>query len=379
MPSAKPYASDLLVALGLLALAIEWFGSPERTGWLWMLVGFAPIALAASYPAVLVAGGIGLALAPTVWRTRRRGPKIALAAYVVVVAATFAVLFFAVMHRQQSGAAMAATPAVLGRFLPPARLARTAGELADHDPRRQHVRLPLGGSRGASSGTLILVLIAAVVLWRRGQQDDPRAPGDADGRGAGGRGAQALSLRRPGADHAVHRPRHLPDGRDGPEHPSGMAPAGDAEPRRSGSRPSHWPSSGSSRSADDLRHPYRAIYDHQAREFARRFWPEQAEGAEVACLQWDFGISSAACRRCAHGDLPVQSADLFPAPATRRRAALEPRDGGTAAPLRGLRRRHHQEPGGDRLARIDEKRHYDLQRPARPGRPDHGPRHEAMG
>jgi hypothetical protein len=44
--------------------------------------------------------------------------------------------------------------------------------------------------------------------------------------------------------------------------------------------------------ADDFRHPYRAIYDYQAREFARRFWPEQARGAEVACLQWDFGIAT---------------------------------------------------------------------------------------
>jgi hypothetical protein len=41
---------------------------------------------------------------------------------------------------------------------------------------------------------------------------------------------------------------------------------------------------------EDLRHPYRAIYDYQAREFARRFWPEQARAADVACLRWDFGI-----------------------------------------------------------------------------------------
>ncbi len=74
---AKPYATDLLVALGLLALAIEWYRSPERTARLWMLAGFTPIALAASYPAVFVAGGIGMALAPSVWRMRRRGSTIA--------------------------------------------------------------------------------------------------------------------------------------------------------------------------------------------------------------------------------------------------------------------------------------------------------------
>ena len=42
--------------------------------------------------------------------------------------------------------------------------------------------------------------------------------------------------------------------------------------------------------AEDFRHPYRAIYDYQVRDFARQFWPEQARGAEVACLRWDFGI-----------------------------------------------------------------------------------------
>ena len=101
---AKPYASDLLVALGLVALAIEWCRSSERTVWLWMLVGFAPIALAASYPAVLVAVGIALALAPSVWRARRRAPRIALAAYAMVVATTFVALFAGFVHRQQSGA-----------------------------------------------------------------------------------------------------------------------------------------------------------------------------------------------------------------------------------------------------------------------------------
>jgi hypothetical protein len=41
---------------------------------------------------------------------------------------------------------------------------------------------------------------------------------------------------------------------------------------------------------DGFRHPYRAIYDYQSREFARGFWAEQDRGAELACLEWDFGI-----------------------------------------------------------------------------------------
>jgi hypothetical protein len=39
-----------------------------------------------------------------------------------------------------------------------------------------------------------------------------------------------------------------------------------------------------------LRRPYRLPYDERVRAFARRFWPAQAEGAEVACIRWDFGV-----------------------------------------------------------------------------------------
>ena len=47
----KPYASDLLVALVLLALALDWRRTPDRTLWLWLLVAFVPVALALSHPA----------------------------------------------------------------------------------------------------------------------------------------------------------------------------------------------------------------------------------------------------------------------------------------------------------------------------------------
>jgi hypothetical protein len=42
--------------------------------------------------------------------------------------------------------------------------------------------------------------------------------------------------------------------------------------------------------AGDVARPYRFLYDEQSREFARRFWPEEARNAELACLRGDFGI-----------------------------------------------------------------------------------------
>ena len=316
---AKPYASDLLVALGLLALAIEWYRSPQRTGWLWLLVGFAPIALAASYPAVLVAGGIALALAPSVWMTRRRGPMIALAAYVLVVATTFAALFVGFAHRQQGPGTMRRSPELLGRFFPTARFAGSAGELADQDPRRQHVRLSWRGQPRGEQRDVDPRADRRGGLLAAGPTDDPVAPGDADGGRARGGGAQALSLRRPGADHAVSRARHLPDGRVGPEHRSGLsAPARTPEPRHCESRPSRWPSWGSScwrktfgtrTGPSTITRPASSPGDSG---------PSKPEAPSVACLRVGLRRSPPEGRRCPHGALPLQSTYLFARPKTRR-------------------------------------------------------------
>src|SRR5271166_3734022 len=65
----KPYASDLLAALILLALAVDWMRSPQSSRWWWALTGSVPILVAISYPAVFVAGGVSLALAPSALRS----------------------------------------------------------------------------------------------------------------------------------------------------------------------------------------------------------------------------------------------------------------------------------------------------------------------
>ena len=291
---AKPYATDLVVALGMLALSLEWYRSPGRTRWLWMLVGFTPIALASSYPAVLVAGGTGLALAPSVWKARRWGPRIALAAFGLTVIATFAALSIAVMHSQRGGPALAGLQRYWADSFPPLdsplRLFRWL--IAIHAG--SMFAYPWGGGRGASSGTLILVVIAAAVLWRRGRRTYlallvmPMAVAMAVAAmklypyGGQARIMQYIAptvclmtglglstllgwTLRPARRAAAVRVAAV-----------GLAAAGIVA------------------LADDFRHPYRAIYDYQAREFARRFWPEQSRNAEVACLQWDFGIATRA-------------------------------------------------------------------------------------
>ncbi len=287
---AKPYASDLLVALALLALAVEWYRSPQHTGWLWLLAGFAPIALAASYPAVFVVGGIGLALGPAVMTTRARGPKLALAVYVLVVAATFAVLFVGLAHRQQGPGTIRALQNYWADSFPPldspvrllSWLIRThAGSMLAY---------PGGGNRGASTMTLILVLIAALVLWRRGQQTIvsllmmPMAVALV---AAAGKlypyGGEARTMQ-------YMAPAICLMAGSGLSTFLGILPR--ASVRLAGLRVAAIALAvmGVVLLEEDLRHPYRAVYDHQAREFARRFWPDLGQGADVACLRWDFGI-----------------------------------------------------------------------------------------
>jgi hypothetical protein len=60
----KPYASDLLAALMLLRIGVEWTKNPASSRWLWIFAIVAPLMLGLSYPAIFVASGLCLALAP---------------------------------------------------------------------------------------------------------------------------------------------------------------------------------------------------------------------------------------------------------------------------------------------------------------------------
>ena len=84
--AVKPYASDLLVALILLALAIEWQRRPARDAWLWTLAAIGPIAVALSLPSLFLLSGVGLALIVPVWQSQRRAARLALLVYGLGVA-----------------------------------------------------------------------------------------------------------------------------------------------------------------------------------------------------------------------------------------------------------------------------------------------------
>jgi hypothetical protein len=103
---SKPYAGDLLAATALLAAARPWLERPAA----WrpsLSAGLLAVPLVwLSYPAVFVAGGIGLGLLPAVRRARQRSAWAGWLAFNICAGVSFAafyVLFAATHSAQASG------------------------------------------------------------------------------------------------------------------------------------------------------------------------------------------------------------------------------------------------------------------------------------
>jgi 4-amino-4-deoxy-L-arabinose transferase-like glycosyltransferase len=283
----KPYASDLFVALAMLGLAVEWWRRPDRVGWLWALAVAAPLGVGFSYPAILVAGGIGLALAPSAWRSGRWDARLALAVYGVAAAATFVILLGTYKTAPQDHDYFHHDWA--GAFPPLDGAARFAAWFLSINTGFMFA-YPEGGGRGLSSVTFACFVVAAIVLWRRGR-----------------RTVLALGL-MPFAMALIAAAMH--------RYPYGMsartmqyaAPticlfAGlgaaallarfqSARARRGAPRVLvvALAALGLGRMGYDLSHPYKTATDGRARAFAQWFWTEKAMGAELACVKEDLGI-----------------------------------------------------------------------------------------
>lgn len=94
----KPYSLDLFAATLLLTLAVHYLRSPDRIGALAALTFLIPFIVAASYPAIFVAGAVSLVLLPVAWRRGGRGGRCWFLAFNVLCAATFAAQLRLVGH-----------------------------------------------------------------------------------------------------------------------------------------------------------------------------------------------------------------------------------------------------------------------------------------
>jgi Dolichyl-phosphate-mannose-protein mannosyltransferase len=291
----KPYASDLLAALLLLVFAIEWSRDRPRARWLWVLAATAPIMLAFSHPAIFVAGGIALAVAPSVARTRQRNITVAYCAFAASVLGTFMILY-AAFTSSQAGATLGVMRAQWVAAFPPLDDPRSLIRWLAAVHTGSMFAYPCGGERGASGLSFVLFVIGAAALWCRRRRTvllTCLAP-------------FALAL-------AAAAIRRYPYGGVADGSPArvmqylvpsiclliGIGAAALIE-LAARLRP-RWRLVGVSLIAlaligilpltADSFHPFRTIHAHRAREFARAFWPELASEGELVCLRWDAGVA----------------------------------------------------------------------------------------
>lgn len=169
---AKPYASDLLVALAILTLAVEWLRAPQRARWLWALAAFVPLALVLSMPAIFVLGGVSLALAVPAWQARSSSARWVWLALNQLLAACFLLLVQFNLSRQYESTRefMLNYWTKSDAFPPLADAWALAVWLVDKHSGEDLFAYPYGAENGGSTLTVVCVLVAAVVMWRQGQR-----------------------------------------------------------------------------------------------------------------------------------------------------------------------------------------------------------------
>ncbi|MDG3003501.1 glycosyltransferase family 39 protein [Paludisphaera mucosa] len=286
---AKPYASDLLVGLVLLAPAAAWLDHREGPRRLWILFCLLPPAVAVSNPAVFVAGGILVALFWPVWRSGRWKDRGALTCCGLLLLGLFAI-FHVGFGGVQSAAALDGLRRYWGPGFPPLEDPLNLPDWMLSALTGSVFAYPGGGARGASAATFIACIAGSVTLIRRG------------------RGAMVVALTAPLGLNliaaAVQRYPFGPEARLAQYAAPGivlLAGAGVGSlletVRRSRLREALIYAGVVGLVACALapqimswRRPYRMLHDREARDFARSFWPEVSRGSVVACAHLDFGL-----------------------------------------------------------------------------------------
>lgn len=283
----KPYATDLLASLGLIALAVEWLRS-QRAGFLWGLAALGPLAIAISNPAIFVAAGVGLVLAANVVKTRSAGAIAALAVFGLGSLATFLILLRWI-NGPQSDHVMSWMRLYWANAFPPRSPLAFLGWLASTHT-GQMFAYPAGGDHGASTLTTCMCATAIVAYLRRGSKTvlalllAPFALGL----------AAAAAERYPYGGTARTMQYLVPS-------IIVMAGLGTASllarlprPRWREGSPGWILSAmlvaGFGLMVWDLVYPCKDAFFLESRDLARRFWADESAGAELLCARTDLGL-----------------------------------------------------------------------------------------
>lgn len=163
---AKQYGSDLMVALVSMTLLVHYWHRPHQQLWLWLLALWAPISIGFSYPAVFVAGAVSPLLAWSIWRSRQHRAWLAWAGYNVAVAVGFAVVYWVSMRPMLQGQLGTMRVYWQEAFPPIGEPWKLPGWLLNVHAGSM-LAYPVGGPGYGSTLTLLCVLAAIVVLWKR--------------------------------------------------------------------------------------------------------------------------------------------------------------------------------------------------------------------
>ncbi len=289
----KQYSTDLLVAVVILWLALGYLTRPKPAAWLGGLCLFLPLALAVSYPAVFVAGGIALPLLYRAGKTRAGADWRNLAVYLIVLLGSFAVIYFTLIRIQLNYE----LEILAGRhmftiwedtFPPLDRPLRFVFWMIRAHTGRMFA-YPVGGKHGGSIVTFVCFLTGAAVLWRRKDRRlfflfiGPFIPA-----------FLAAALRRYPYGYSARWMLYLA--------PFISIPAGlGAADLISRIRRIRWRKVvtlgvitglgliGLGSIARDLSRPYKAKADFDSRTFARSFWRDNPEDGGLFCLKEDLG------------------------------------------------------------------------------------------
>lgn len=167
---AKPYAMDLLVACVWLALAVEWWRTPHRSRWLWLLAAAAPLGIGLSFPSAFVGGGLVLGLAAVVWRHRTPANLAAFAVFGLVLVGSFAGMYWLSGAAQYARWGTAMCRMWAENFPPPLARPWELGRWLLDVHTAELLAYPIGGKHGGSTLTLVLVAAAGIALWRTGSR-----------------------------------------------------------------------------------------------------------------------------------------------------------------------------------------------------------------
>jgi Dolichyl-phosphate-mannose-protein mannosyltransferase len=172
---AKPYASDLFFALVLLLLAVEWWRRPHDGRFGFALCLAAPVAMLISFPAVFVAGAVGLGTLLALETTRRSEGRLPRKAFTLLALYGGLLLasFFGLSALNASAQYQATRDDMLRCWadgFPPTTgavallnwllMAHTGWIFA----------YPLGGEHGASAPCFLAFAAGTVFFWRSGSK-----------------------------------------------------------------------------------------------------------------------------------------------------------------------------------------------------------------